>query len=167
MVPSDQPQYMGQWHYADRLFTTQWLSDRTTYPLPSQWSEWKAVSRINDSALWQICHATNSLNPSRCSTPRWWPISQLRRLWPWRLTLCICKVRRQGKVYKVKLPTSILSWLRTTVVGECYDDYWSNTQTKLICITIYYDTYQLRLCVRSVVVITLSCNSLSFRVALS
>ena len=30
----------------------------------------------------------------------------------------------------------MLSWLRTTVAGKCYGDYWSNTQTKLICITI-------------------------------
>jgi hypothetical protein len=29
MVPSDQPQNMEEWHYADRLFTTQWLSDRS------------------------------------------------------------------------------------------------------------------------------------------
>ena len=57
--------------------------------LTTQWSKWLAVSRINESTLWQRCHATNSLNPLRCTTQRWWPTSQLRRLWPWCMTLCI------------------------------------------------------------------------------
>ena len=139
VVPSDQPLIYGR-------MTLRWPPiyhpvvvgsfNVTVALLTTQWSEWLAVSRISESTLWQRCHATNSLNPLRCTLPRWWPISQLRRLLPWRMTLCIRKVRRQGKVCRVKLPTSMLSWLRTTVAGECYGDYRSNTQTKLICITI-------------------------------
>jgi hypothetical protein len=97
--------------------------------LTTQWSEWLAVSRINDSTLWQRCHATNSLKPLSCTTPLCWPTSQLRRLWPWCMTLCIHKVRHQGKVCTLKLPTSMLSWLRTTVARECYDDYWYVSQS--------------------------------------
>jgi hypothetical protein len=58
---------------------------------------WLAVSRIRESTLWQRCPATNSLNPGRCTIPRWWTISQLRRLLPCRMTLCIHKVRRIGE----------------------------------------------------------------------
>jgi len=33
----------------------------------------------------------------RCTSPRWWATSQLRRLWLWRMTLCIFKVHRKGE----------------------------------------------------------------------
>ena len=107
--------------------------------LTTQWSEWLAVSRIH--ADWLFTTGPVVVGSFRgihgdVSIREDGQISQLRRLLPWRMTLCINKVRRQGKVCRVKLLTSMLSWLRTTVAGECCSDYWSNTQTKLICITI-------------------------------
>jgi len=49
MVPSDQPQFMGGWHYVDRLFTTGTVIvgsfNVTVALLTIQWLEWLAVSR--------------------------------------------------------------------------------------------------------------------------
>ena len=71
----------------------------------------------------QCWFSCKSLNPSRCIIPRWWPISQLRRLLPWRMTLCISKVRRQGKS------------ARSNCLRPCYDDSVRQLQESVMATT--------------------------------
>jgi len=109
-----------------------------TSGISDKWQHWSNVTHPPRPLLMVV--GTNSLNPLKCKTPWWWPTSQRRRLWPWRMSLRIRKVLHQWKVCTLKLPTSMLSWLHATVARECYDDFWSNTQTNPICITIAQPT---------------------------
>ena len=110
----------------------------TTSGTSDIWQHWSNVRYLGYLTTLVECQINDNIGRMslRCISLRWWPTSQLRRLWPWRMTLCIRKVRRQEEVCTLKLLTSMLSWIRTTVAGEWYGVYLCNTQTKLKCITI-------------------------------
>jgi len=100
MIPSDQSQNMGEWHYADCLFTTQWLSDHSNVTVVSQPPSGKNDQRYLVYLTTLVeCQTHDNMGRMslRCTSPRWWATIQLRRLLPCRMTLCIHKVRRIGE----------------------------------------------------------------------